>query len=272
MINTSTKFLAILGNPVSHSFSPQMHNIWFARENLNFAYLAFAPSQNNLKKTVQSLKILGFYGANITVPYKVSIMKELKFIDKAAKKIGSVNTLKFKDGKLYGYNTDYLGLLKDWEDKKINFSDQNVLVVGAGGAAKAVIYALKIKKPKNIFITNRTLSKAASLAGIFKIKVLPVDKVESSFSNVDILINASSCGMNKDDRLFFKISDFNKQTIMYDLIYNKNTPFIEFAKSKKLKFYSGIGMLVRQGAYSFKIWTGIYPSIKTAENFFKKLS
>jgi shikimate dehydrogenase len=270
MLNTETKLFAILGCPVKHSFSPIMQNKWFEKDYLNCAYLAFEPKDYEFKHTIKSLKELKFQGFNITIPYKVEIMKYIDVIDKNAKKIGSVNTILNKKNNLYGYNTDYLGFAKDLEIKKVDVKDRAILVVGAGGAARSVIYALKTGKAKNIYISNRTLDKAIKLAKEFKVKSIEINNVKDILGNIDLLVNCSSCGMKKKDKLPFGFSNIKPGLIVYDLIYNKETPFVKFAKRNKLKVFTGEGMLVWQGAYAFKIWTDKFPDVKLAKKLLKK--
>ncbi|GHT07926.1 shikimate dehydrogenase (NADP(+)) [Endomicrobiia bacterium] len=270
MLNTETKLFAILGYPVKHSFSPQMQNKWFEKENLNCIYLAFEPKPENLKKTIESLKVLGFQGVNITIPHKIEVMKYVDFIDKAAKKIGSVNTIAFKGGKLYGYNTDHLGFSQDLAAKKVSLKNKNVLVIGAGGGARAIVYALKESKTKSIYIANRTLKNAEQLAEMFKIKAVDISKVGEVLPVADLIVNTSSCGMRKTDVLPFKADKIKSSLIIYDLIYNKATPFTKFANDKGLEVFTGVGMLIRQGACGFKIWTGKYPDIEIAGRLLKE--
>jgi len=270
MINTETKLFAILGYPVKHSFSPQMHNEWFKIENLNCVYLAFEPESEYLKKTVESLKLLKFCGANITVPHKVKIMKYIDFLDKASEKIGSVNTIAIKDGRLYGYNTDYLGFSRDLSAKGIGLENKNVLVIGAGGAARAVLYALKNSGAENIYIASRTLKNAQRLARAFGAEVLDINKVQDLLAGIDLLVNASSCGLKKTDVLPFGVAEVKSSLVVYDLICSRTTPFARFGEDKKLKVFTGEGMLIRQGACAFEIWTGKYPDVKAAEELLKK--
>lgn len=269
MLNTDTKLFAILGYPVKHSLSPQLHNGWFEKEMLNCAYLSFEPDSRNLKKTIESLKILKFRGFNITAPHKIEAMKYVDFVDKAAKKIGSINTVVVKNNKLYGYNTDGSGFIQDLNAKKINLNDKNVLVIGAGGAARAIVYALKNTKVKKIYIANRTLANAQNLAKTLKVKSIDINKASELLSQIDLLVNCSSCGMKKEDSLPFIADKVKKSLIVYDLIYSKVTPFVKFAKAKGLEVFTGKGMLVRQGASAFEMWTGKYPKI--TENFLKKI-
>ncbi len=271
-ITSSTKLTGIFGSPVSHSLSPVMHNNWFQKNNPDYVYLAFDVSPKDLQSAVQSLKVLNIAGVNVTVPHKVNIMKYLDFIDKDAQKIGSVNTIVNKNGKLYGSNTDWQGFAEDLKQKKVDLKNKNIFVVGAGGAAKAVLYALDMLKVKKIFLTSRTLKNAEEISKKYKrISCIDINKIPQDFlCGVDCLINCSTCGMKKEDKFPFEIKKFNKNIIFYDIIYNKNTPFKKFALKNKIKFFSGEGMLVCQGAVSFEKWTGIFPDTKNTFSLIKK--
>jgi len=138
------------------------------------------------------------------------------------------------------------------------------LVCGAGGAARGVVYALK-KAGAKIFIANRTYKNAARLAKKFNVEVLRENEISNFISNADFIVNASACGMKVSDVLPFKCEKLKSAAVIYDLIYNKETPFKKLAEKFKAEYFSGLGMLIRQGAYSFKIWTGKFPGLKSAE-------
>ncbi|MDR1695544.1 MAG: shikimate dehydrogenase [Endomicrobium sp.] len=270
MLNNETALFAILGYPVKHSFSPQMQNAWFKDKNLNCAYVSFETSPEKLKQTVNSLKLLGFCGINVTIPHKTEIMKYLDFAGIAAKSIGSVNTIAVKNGKLYGYNTDHSGLASDLASKGVKIKEKKVFVFGAGGAARAALYAAK--GAKEVYISNRTFKTAKKLAKEFKAKAVSPDEISEILKRADLIINASACGMSANDVLPFKADKLNKNAVIYDFIYGKITPFVKLARKKGLKFFTGEGMLIRQGADGFKIWTGMYPDVKKALDRFKKFS
>lgn len=271
-INSQTKILGIFGCPVSHSLSPLIHNKWIQDYKLNYVYTAFDVSPQNLKKAIDSIRVLNIAGVNITVPHKINSMKFVDFIDKSAKKIGSINTIVNKDNKLSGYNTDYEGFIKDLEKNKINLKNKRVLVIGAGGAAKAILYALTELKAKKIFLTSRTISKAKLISKKYKnIYVIDTKEINTNFlDDIDCLVNCSTCGMKKDDILPFKINSYNKDIVFYDIIYNKQTPFKKFALKNKIKYFSGEGMLIYQAAVSFYRWTNIFPETKNIFNLIKK--
>jgi shikimate dehydrogenase len=270
-ITADTKIIPIFGNPISHSLSPLIQNAWFKDKKINYVYVAFCIENKDLKQATQAIKVFGMPGANVTVPHKIKIMQYLDKIDKSAQMIGSINTIINKDGKLIGYNTDWNGFAQDLKDKKVLVKNKNVFVVGAGGGAKAVLYALYRLKAKKIFLTSKFYEEAKEVSKKYKnIEVLNINKISNmSFDKIDVMVNASTCGMNPKDIMSFSINNFKKDLIIYDLIYNKQTPFKQFAGKNKLKYFSGIGMLVQQGAFGFQMWTGKKPNIKLATELIK---
>lgn len=271
-ISSDIKIVGIFGNPVSHSLSPIMHNSWFKKHKLNYLYLAFNVLPENLKSAIKSIKSLNIVGVNITVPHKIEVMKYLDKIDLDAKKIGSVNTIVNKNNKLYGYNTDWLGFIEDLKSKNIDLKNKKVLVVGAGGASKAILYALNKLKVKKIYLTSRTIDKAKLLSQQYKnIFVSDIKNVSCDIlKDIDCLINCSTCGMKKEDNLPFEIKEFKQNIIFYDIIYNKLTPFKKFALKNKIKYFSGEGMLIYQGVVSFDKWMGFFPETKNTLKLIKK--
>lgn len=271
-ISSNTRVIPIFGNPVKHSLSPVFQNFWLNKAKKDFVYLAFDISKKDLKQAIQSVKIFNMAGANITVPHKNEAMKYMDYIDKSAKIIGSVNTVVNKNGKLIGYNTDAIGLIADFKSKKINLKNKNIIVVGAGGASKAVLYALNKMQVKNIYLTSKTYKKAVSVsAGYKNVKTFDILKFPKDiFEKTDLIINASTCGMNNKDKLPFEIKKYKPGIMFYDLIYNKLTPFKKFALKNKLKYFSGEGMLICQGAASFRMWTKATPDINSAFLMIKK--
>src|SRR6056297_1108361 len=165
MINTKTKLLGLLGNPLEHSFSPIMHNKAYEKNNLNYLYLPLEIEEDNIKDVLKGIKHMNFIGLNVTIPYKLKIMEFLDEIDPLAKKIGSVNTVKISDGKLKGFNTDGTGFVKSLEsNSKITITDNKFLLLGAGGASRSIAMTLADKGAEQIFIANRTVKKAEELS------------------------------------------------------------------------------------------------------------
>ncbi|NIX14332.1 MAG: shikimate dehydrogenase [Candidatus Dadabacteria bacterium] len=268
-INATTKLYGIFGHPVSHSFSPSMHNAAFEQLGLNCVYLAFDILPENLSKAVESIIQLNVQGVNVTIPHKQEIMKYLDDISDAAKYTGAVNTVINKDGKLFGHNTDVGGFLKDLEIELgiTEFSDVSACIIGAGGAARAVLSGLCLKGIKKIVIANRTISKAANLAQYFSkqfsdTEIISVDLGDHHALNKhliesNLLINSSSAGMTGHEELKIALDSLHKNSSVYDLVYNpKETRLVKEAKTLGHNASTGLGMLLYQGAESFELWTG----------------
>ncbi|WP_423793402.1 shikimate dehydrogenase [Methanocaldococcus indicus] len=264
MINASTKLIGLIGNPVKHSLSPIMHNAAFKDKNLNYVYLAFEVDKDRLKYVIDGAKALGIVGFNVTIPYKVDIIKYLDELNEEAKLINAVNTIKIVDDKAIGYNTDGIGARRALEEKIGKVENYNILIFGAGGAARAV--AFELAKNNNVVIANRTVEKAKSLAEEISKKLnrrveysgLNVDDI---IEDIDIVINATSVGMKKDDKPLLT-SDKLKNKIVMDLVYSPlETVLLKEAKKANALAIDGLGMLIYQGAEAFKIWTGIEPNI-----------
>jgi shikimate dehydrogenase len=271
-MDSNTKLFAVIGSPIEHSFSPPMHNFWFKEAKLNCKYAAFEIYPKELKKAFAAFKTLGFCAINITLPHKNAAVKFIDVKDASLKAVGSVNTVLFKNGKTYGYNTDCKGFSDDLKDKKIRVKNKIIFLYGAGGASKAAAYALKKDGVKKIYVVNRTFRKAQTLAKKFGLTAVKKERSAEILAFADIVVNASSCGMSKDDVFPFPIGQINKKIVVYDLIYNKSTPFKSFAKKFNLKYFSAEGMRVRQGAAAFKKWAGVYPDVKKADNLLKAFS
>jgi shikimate dehydrogenase len=269
MLDPETKYLAVLGYPIKQSLSPLIQNYWFKQQKMNCAYLALEVLPKNLKNIAESLKLLGFVGFNLTIPHKTEIIPYLDFVDKPARAIGGVNTVAIKDGKLYGYNTDYSGLEADLKSKNVNIKGKNVFIYGAGGASRSIIYVCKHNGAKNIFLANRTYKNAVALAKKFHIQPVTQDQTVDYLAKADLIFNASSCGLELSDFLPFDIDQIKKTAFIYDIICKPRTPFVRLAKKRHLSFDTGEGMLIHQGAQAFKIWFDVYPDIKGARKLIK---
>ncbi len=267
-INSSTKLYGIFGHPIGHSFSPPMHNAAFQKLNLNCVYLAFDILPQNLSAAVNSIRQLNIQGINVTIPHKQEIINCLDEISDEAKYTGAVNTVKNNDGKLFGHNTDVGGFLKDLEVEFgiREFSEISACLIGAGGAARAVLSGLCMKGIKKVVIANRTKSKASELANYFLkrfsgIEINSADlkdhsEIKKCLENSNLLINSSSPGMTGHDPLNIPLDSLPKNSYVYDLVYNpKETELVKQAKSLGHRSASGLGMLLYQGAESFEYWT-----------------
>jgi shikimate dehydrogenase len=253
-ITTETKLYGIIGHPTKHSISPSIHNSLFDYFHINAVYVAFDVEPYMLKHTVNGLKALKIQGCNITLPHKEKIIKYIDEVDKQARIIGAVNTIKLEQGKIKGYNTDSRGFLTSLKKYVPDIRGKKIAVIGAGGAAKAVVYAL-LKENAFVRVFNRTYEKAVKLKEKFKnIEVYPLSQKEI-LENAEIVINATSCGLNKDDEMLFSPSILKKDAVFYELIYNE-TPLQHEAKREGIKTIDGKDMLIEQALISFYIWTG----------------
>ena len=257
-LSAKSKFIIIVGDPVSHSLSPAMHNAAYEKLAIDdqFVYLGANLKVANLKEVILAMRVMdNFYGLTCTIPHKVEVLKYLDWVDEKAKKIGAVNTVVKKNGLLCGYNTDWLGAVIPLE-KITSLKGKKVLVVGAGGAARAIVYGLK-EKEAVVYILNRTLEKAKNLAKEFKAKVLTFNQ-QKEVSNFDIIINATSVGMEPlVNETPINPSFLKKNQIVFDVVYNpKETKLLKEAKKKGAKIIYGLEMLLHQGVAQFEIYTG----------------
>lgn len=272
LIDGKTNVYGIIGNPVSHSFSPNMHSNAFRHVGINSVYLPFPIEQSDLPQVLESFRVLGIQGFNVTIPYKEAIVPFLPEIDPAAKILRSVNTVKRTKNGWKGYSTDGSGFLRALQEKGVNPVSQSVLLIGAGGAARAIALAMVDAGIKELHIQNRTKSRAQELADLILkrnrkivLKINPKD-----IKCYDILINCTSIGM---DGISCPVSDnliaASKQVI--DIIYNPSlTPLLKKARSRGIDCDNGIGMLLYQGIEAFEIWTGEKAPIEVMEKSLKK--
>lgn len=264
-IDGKTKVVGLFGWPVEHSFSPYLHNTAFRELNLNYTYLPFAVKPTQLKEAVEGIRGLNLSGVNVTIPHKENIMRYLDKIDPAAQLIGAVNTIVNKDGVLIGYNTDGPGFVDSLElEMEIRVKGKRMLLFGAGGAAKAVAIQSALSGLKKLVIVNRNLERARALAHMVAktgcaTEVIGFSEVNAQLvEETDILVNGSPVGMHPDLAVEPIISPLllHKKLLVCDLIYNPlETVLLAAAKKAGAKTWSGLGMLIHQGALSFEYWT-----------------
>jgi shikimate dehydrogenase len=265
----NTKLVGLIGHPIKHTYSPFIHNVAFELKKLDYIYLPFDVPSSTLKTAVKGMVALGIKGFNVTIPHKENILQQMHNVSEEASIVGSINTVVNDLGKLNGYNTDVNGVYETLLPYKEEIIGNDVCVVGAGGAARAVIYTLiRHFKPTTIYLVNRTEQRAESLKNYFidkmrfdnfKTKELfPPDLVEV-FQNSKLIVNATSVGMfpDSDDIITNLENSFNKEQIVFDLVYNPpQTQLLKLAASKGATALDGIKMLVYQAAKSFELWTG----------------
>ena len=266
------KTYAVIGDPIDHSLSPNIHSAAFRELNLDCSYIAYRIPKGELEDGIEGLKKIKIDGFNVTIPHKVEMMKYLDRIDESCSLIGAVNTVTYKDGILKGYNTDMDGFLEPFKKKKLNISNTKVLLLGAGGAARAIVAGFAKEKVSNITIANRTLENANSLSEFGKkiglsSNAIEIKDVDDSEKNYDIIVNATSVGL-KNEPSPISLEGINEKTIVYDIVYMPmNTDFIKKAKEKKATIIFGYEMLLGQATRAFEIWHGMdapYNAMKKA--------
>ena len=280
-ITGSTRLISLLGNPVKHSQSPYMHNLSFESLKLDYVYMAFEIEEGRIEKGIEAMRTLNAKGFNITMPYKEEAMKFLDEIDEEAKIIGSVNTVLNNNGKLVGYNTDGKGFIKALDEKQVKFRGEKTVILGSGGAAKAIAIQLAIDSAKEIVIANKTLEKAERIVNIIK-NHIPEVKVSSikldekilkkELKDAKILINTTPIGMKETMRksLIKDIKTLHNSLFVADIIYYPSkTELLSQAEEMGCKIMNGLNMLVYQGALAFNIWTGRNMPKSIIENILK---
>ena len=258
----------IIGDPIEHTMSPAMHNAAFQTLGLDYTYVPFRVKSLELKKAIEGIRGLNLRGLNVTIPHKVAVMQFLDRIDPLAEKIGAVNTIVNDDGILSGYNTDATGFLQTLHDKDVDPEDKKVLLLGAGGAARAIGNVLAGEKARITILNRRQeLSWAEDLAHLLtrhygaKVNIgeLTPENLQRAIEGVDIVVNSTSLGMSPDDDQTPVPADLLGASLtVFDVVYNPyETRLLREAKAAGAKTINGLEMLVRQGAIAFEKWTGI---------------
>lgn len=260
----------LLGEKLGHSFSPEIHKFVFEKSYKKAIYNLFEVPKDKLKEAIEGFKLINSKGINVTIPYKTEVIEFLDYISKEAKSIGAVNTLKFSENKLSGYNTDYIGFGKMLEKFKVEVKDSTCVVLGSGGAAKAVVQYISDNKCKKLYIVSRSPEKASR--EFSKFEVIDYKELEN-LENGDVIINCTPAGM------FPKIgvSPVNKEVVAkfkaaVDLIYNPlETEFLRYARESKIKAVNGLYMLVGQAVASEEIWNDISIDEEVVDEIYQNL-
>ena len=261
------RLAAVLGNPISHSKSPRMHNYWLKQNKLNGYYVPIKVELENFEETIWTLVSMGFSGVNVTIPHKLSALKIADESSSTAQYIGAANTLTFtKENKIYADNTDAYGFINnikckypDWDPKK-----GMSVVLGAGGASRAVIAALLSEGSKEIIVLNRTIEKAEALKEDYDNKITVeswknINEVVASCSNI---INTTSLGMNNESLIAIQPNAIPETALVSDLVYTPlETNFLKIAKNRGSRTVDGLGMLIHQGVPGFEAWFGQKPLV-----------
>ncbi|MDQ7787399.1 MAG: shikimate dehydrogenase [Thermodesulfovibrionales bacterium] len=258
-INGKTKITGIFGYPIEHTLSPAMHNAAFQALGLNYCYVPFLVHPDFLDKAVQSVKALNLTGVNITVPHKEKVIPLLDHMNDEALFIGAVNTIVNNEGKLTGYNTDGRGFMESLAENGISSEGKDILIIGAGGSARAVGYSL-CQRANSLSIQGRTSEKAKRLVqDLCRIKnnSSPIEDL-ADLSRFQIIIHATPLGLREQDPMPIKAESLREGQIVYDLVY-RETMLQKEASKRQCIVLNGLGMLLWQGALAFELWTGRKP-------------
>lgn len=283
-ITGKTIICGLIGDPVEHSMSPIMQNAAFRALNLDYIYVPFKVNKEQLPAAIMGMRALNICGLNVTIPHKTAVLSLLDRVDNLASGIGAVNTIRNSGGILTGYNTDAEGFIRPLIERGINISGRKALVIGSGGAAKAVAFAL-IEKGAKILVINRSQEKATELVKLLNLQfavntdalVLSKDNLKAAVSSVEMIVNTTSIGMGTNETPV--PSQFlSKHLIVYDIVYNPlQTRLLREAEAIGASTISGADMLAWQGGLAFEKWTGckaptelmkseIYRALKQNEN------
>lgn len=254
------KWYAVIGDPIAHSLSPFMHEIWFKENDIDASFVPVQVEPSKLKQACESLQLLGASGFNVTLPHKQAIIPLLESLDDTALLMNAVNTVVLSNKGFNGSNTDGDGFVQSLlsTDPAI---DSKILLIGAGGAARGISFALKRAGFKDVTITNRTHRRAEELASETSSKAMMKADAEHILGSFDVIIQTTSVGLAKDEALPISLEKLKSSTLAADIVYNPIvTPFLKRADEKGCKTLNGVGMFVYQGAIAFEKWTGIKPN------------
>lgn len=262
MISGRTRIAAVIGDPIEHSLSPAMHNAAFAALGIDATYVAFHVRPADLGRAVAGIRALNLLGCNVTVPHKEKIGRLLDSQGTTAERTGAVNTVVRDDERLHGENTDVIGVRRALDEAGVPLSGARVLLIGAGGAARAVVTALVDAEVGTITIANRTPQRARKLVRAFARPDLPIDATTLTdlaspdlLASCDLVINSTSLGLRDESFLDVAYAASPRSCVFFDLIPKARTPFLAGAAAARRPRLDGIGMLLHQGAAAFEMWT-----------------
>lgn len=265
-ISGRTKITGLFGYPVEHTLSPAMHNAAFTELGLDYCYVPFLVHPDYLEYAVKAIKSLNLSGVNVTVPHKEKVMPFLDEINEEASFIGAVNTIVNSGGRLIGYNTDGRGFIQSLSEGGTSIEGKDILIIGAGGASKAISYYLS-QKAKTLYLYDIDKYKVEKLVqdlnNIFN-NVYIIENI-SSIDRFHIIINATPLGLKKEDPLPFDTALLRTEQTVCDVIYKK-TRLLEEASKKGCVTLDGMGMLLWQGVFAFELWTGKKPGLEVMRN------
>jgi shikimate dehydrogenase len=277
-LNVSIDRYAVIGNPIVHSKSPMIHEAFARNTGQQLEYGRVLAPLDAFADTVEAMRMNGFKGANVTVPFKLEAFQLANTLTERAHDAGAVNTLIFSDEGITGDNTDGAGIVRDIEQNlHIPIAGKRVLLIGAGGAAEGVLHPILACSPALLVITNRTLDKALSMVKkveeqgeyrFISVNAYAFDDLHGQ--EFDIVINATSTGLT-DTLLPLPAGIFSSQALAYDMMYGRETPFMAFARQQGAQVADGLGMLVEQAAEAFYVWRGVRPETQSVMQHIRSL-
>ena len=249
----------VIGNPITHSLSPKLHNYWIKQNNIDAIYDKKKLNENELYNLILDVKERNISGINVTTPFKNSVIPLLDELSDESNKTQSVNTIYLKDKRIIGHNTDIEGFKNAIKKINFDFKNKKIFILGAGGVVPSIIYASMKMNSSEIFVSNRTSEKAEKVKNIFNnIKLVSWGDVP----DFDVIINATSLGLNQEDKINLDLTQIGKNKLFYDVIYNPTeTNFLKKAKKLGNRCENGKLMFIYQAFSAFKLWHGIEPSI-----------
>ena len=267
MISSNFRLAGVMGWPVAHSRSPKLHNYWIQKYGLNGSYVLLAVQPDNLQTAVAGLPALGFAGCNITIPHKVTAMELVHEVDANAKRMGAINTIVVQqDGSLKGFNNDGFGYIQSLLDAQPDWRADTgpITVLGAGGAARAVVLSLAERGAKEIRLLNRSDAKAQELANAFgaPVKAMPWSQRHEALAGIALLVNTTNQGMHGNPALDLDLTQLPTTALVSDIIYVPlETPLLAAARARGNRTVNGLGMLLNQARPAFHAWFGVMPEI-----------
>ncbi len=249
----------VIGNPIEHSLSPKIHNYWIKDNNINAIYEKQRLNKNEIENLISEVRQKKLNGINVTVPFKKTVIPYLDRLSLEAESTQSVNTIYLDNDKVVGHNTDIGGFELAIKNSKFEIAGKKIFILGAGGVVPSIIFALNKMKVSEIIISNRTKNKAESLKNLFKnLKVVDWGEIPE----FDIIINATSVGLNKEDQINLDFSKIGKNKFFYDVIYNPDeTNFLKIGKKMGNQTENGKLMFIYQAFMAFKVWHKLEPEI-----------
>ncbi len=277
-VNGETQVYGIFGYPVKHSKSPTFQTFSFQSLGINAVYLPFEVKPEDLEQAVRSIRALGIKGVNVTVPHKEHVIKYVDEISEEVRYIKASNTIHNIDGYLKAFNTDAHGFIRGLKEIEPNFQNKKFLVIGAGGASRAVLYGLIKEGVQRIIVANRTVDRIKRVVEDFKtlhrfieeiVKSISLNEIDYYVKDVDVIVNTTSVGLREEDPELFNYELIEERQTVVDIIYKK-TPLLKTAEKKGCKWQDGLPMLLYQGIKAFEIWTGKEPDIEKVREILKK--